>query len=416
MDNTSNTNTNQSAPANFIFHHPNHAWKPDFDQKAEQTSMDAIQRSNNANEARAANPSPVNEFRVDWDALALKFQQNVSTAENPSSGAYRQEQRQQAFQSFRAPLTSAIVSQEERRKRALDRQKTGRQDAMNRRRRNFSTEHQEDDGESDSDEDDNGRETDDSTSVEEAEQFHQSSKRGRSSDDEMDGMEDDQKLQRIDQPAKVGKKKGKRRKFKKHQGYGVMYGESLDEMPHDLLDKWVMMPYPVGKRCIVTTGKGETVARRKNGSVWKRFQSTLPNGSKGRSDRGGAGHCILDCVYDAVHWTFYVLDVMCWKGYSVYNCDTDFRHFWLQTKVESEMDARTGENMFYKFKPLRPMPTTELGAVARGPERSMREQGYDFALDGMLLYHRETGYIEKSTPLVCWVPLKDLPDLELIKQ
>ena len=36
----------------------------------------------------------------------------------------------------------------------------------------------------------------------------------------------------------------------------VMYGESLDEVPHDFYENWVMMPYPTGKRCILTTGKG----------------------------------------------------------------------------------------------------------------------------------------------------------------
>ena len=39
--------------------------------------------------------------------------------------------------------------------------------------------------------------------------------------------------------------------------YGVMYGESMDQVPHDLIDRWVVMPYPVGVRCIITTGKGK---------------------------------------------------------------------------------------------------------------------------------------------------------------
>ena len=68
------------------------------------------------------------------------------------------------------------------------------------------------------------------------------------------------------------------------------------------------------------------------------------------------------------------------------------------------MDTRTTENMFYKFKTLHPLPMTEFTSVSQNPQKYMNEQGYDFKLDGILFYHRETRYIEGSTPLVIWVP------------
>ena len=120
----------------------------------------------------------------------------------------------------------------------------------------------------------------------------------------------------------------------------------------------------------------------------------------------GSEYCILDCVYDAVHWTFYVLDIMCWKGYSVADCDTSFRHFWLHTKFASnEFDAPNGENRFYKFVPLQGIPTTELTSIANNPEDYLSQsQGYTYDIDGLLFYHKQAHYIGGSTPLVCWVP------------
>ena len=94
---------------------------------------------------------------------------------------------------------------------------------MSQRRRKLSSEHQNEDNnddESGSDDDDGGGETDGSTSIEEIEPSHRSTKRGRASDDDgVELMEEDKKLQRIERSAPAGKKKrGKRGKFKKHQG------------------------------------------------------------------------------------------------------------------------------------------------------------------------------------------------------
>jgi snurportin-1 len=102
-----------------------------------------------------------------------------------------------------------------------------------------------------------------------------------------------------------------------------MYSETMESIPQDLLTDWVLMICPKGKRCLVTSGSGETIARSRAGNILARFQSTLPNGS--RTNRT-SDFCILDCVYDAVHWTFYVLDIMCWRGYPIFDCDTNFRY------------------------------------------------------------------------------------------
>ncbi len=39
------------------------------------------------------------------------------------------------------------------------------------------------------------------------------------------------------------------------------------------------------------------------------------------------GHCILDCIFHPHDDTYYVLDMMSWKGYNLYDSATEFR-FW----------------------------------------------------------------------------------------
>ena len=33
-----------------------------------------------------------------------------------------------------------------------------------------------------------------------------------------------------------------------------------------------------------------------------------------------AVYCILDCIYNEAKQTYYILDVMCWRGHPVYDC------------------------------------------------------------------------------------------------
>lgn len=45
-----------------------------------------------------------------------------------------------------------------------------------------------------------------------------------------------------------------------------MYSENLEALPQDLLTEWVLMICPIGKRCLVTSGNGQTVARARSGN------------------------------------------------------------------------------------------------------------------------------------------------------
>jgi snurportin-1 len=73
-----------------------------------------------------------------------------------------------------------------------------------------------------------------------------------------------------------------------------------------------------------------------------------------------ADYCILDCIYHEPTRTYYVLDVMCWRGHPVYDSEvirnhslittvgtllrdivqTEFRFYWARTKL-AEQEAIT---------------------------------------------------------------------------
>ncbi|ESO01462.1 hypothetical protein HELRODRAFT_184737 [Helobdella robusta] len=147
----------------------------------------------------------------------------------------------------------------------------------------------------------------------------------------------------------------------------------------------------------------------------KRFQSTLPNGSRGSRASSNSDYCILDCLYNVEGWTFYVLDILCWKGYSIVDCDTEFRHFWLQTKLDpSELDRPTSVNGFHKFIPLHRLPPTELPSLLGNVNEYVKQVlQREYAVDGLLFYHNAAKYTPGSTPLVCWAPLDQLGNLFL---
>ena len=55
------------------------------------------------------------------------------------------------------------------------------------------------------------------------------------------------------------------------------------------------------------------------------FESVLPAGANAYKGNKTTDYCILDCIYDQTTFTYYVLDLMCWKGHPIYDCDTEFR-------------------------------------------------------------------------------------------
>jgi hypothetical protein len=100
---------------------------------------------------------------------------------------------------------------------------------------------------------------------------------------------------------------------------------------------WLAVPRPRGRSCLVTAGRGVTVARDRNGREIARFHSLLPGGSKERSSAGVG--TIIECVYTPSisangGGIFVVIDVLAWKGLSYYDTGFDFRAFWAKCKFD----------------------------------------------------------------------------------
>jgi snurportin-1 len=121
----------------------------------------------------------------------------------------------------------------------------------------------------------------------------------------------------------------------------LMTHEWVVDVPCDLGgSNWYVIPRPEGQRCLVVAANGKTISRLRNGSVLHRFQSALPNGSTDTRQSRDV-FCILDCIFHKPAKTYFVLDMMCWKGHLLYNCASEFRLFWLHTKLREETNAHT---------------------------------------------------------------------------
>uniref|UniRef100_A0A8B9RAX3 Snurportin-1 n=1 Tax=Astyanax mexicanus TaxID=7994 RepID=A0A8B9RAX3_ASTMX len=143
--------------------------------------------------------------------------------------------------------------------------------------------------------------------------------------------------------------------------------------------------------------QGSTASYTKSGYCVNRFPSLLPGGNRHNSAMG-KDYTILDCIYSEVDRTYYILDVMCWRGHPVYDCPTEFRFYWLQSKAE-EVD---GLSEVAKRNPFRFVNLNSISCSTESIQKALAHD-YSFSVDGLLFYHRETHYTPGSTPLVGWL-------------
>ncbi|DBA86304.1 TPA: hypothetical protein ACH3X2_005543 [Trebouxia sp. C0005] len=177
----------------------------------------------------------------------------------------------------------------------------------------------------------------------------------------------------------------------------LMQPEWLTDMPENLCSEWYVMPRPEGRRCLVISSQQMTISRHRNGSILHRFPSILPNGSRASMAGSGNDFCILDCIFHEPNSTYYIIDMMCWKGYALYDCSAEFRLFWVQGKLA---ECTSGSAQGQARYPFVPVP-----AYTCSPEGL--QQAYStpvpFQRDGLYLLHKEGHYSLSSTPLaVLW--------------
>ncbi|KAF4377840.1 hypothetical protein G4B88_031506 [Cannabis sativa] len=164
-----------------------------------------------------------------------------------------------------------------------------------------------------------------------------------------------------------------------------------DRLPHD----WYVFARPSGKRCFVVASNGTTISRQRNGSVLHHFPSKLPNGSRSRDVSGPAqSYSILDCIFHELDQTYYVIDMLCWRGYSLYDCSSEFRFFWMNSKL-AETGACEPPSHFHKYRfslvPVYSCDHSGFHAAYTGE--------VPYVKDGLLFYNKHAHYQPGNTPL-----------------
>jgi snurportin-1 len=212
------------------------------------------------------------------------------------------------------------------------------------------------------------------------------------------------------------------------------------ELDHHSVVQWMVMPRPEGVRCLVIATGGETVSRKRNGVILHRFASSLPAGSRfvclfviylkfvcsselngviclfRMTNQGKQGACILDCIYQNQTKTYYIIDLMCWKGYDLYDSTTEFRYveftcfsfdffllfflvlhrrrFWIDSKLAeiSSIGSVTPSVNEFRFLALPSAPLTVQSLADVYQPFAASSNRFGFGQDGILFYNKQAQF------------------------
>lgn len=136
----------------------------------------------------------------------------------------------------------------------------------------------------------------------------------------------------------------------------LMSAEWMVDVPSDLAERWYVAARPAGRRCLVVTANGTTKAHWRGSGKPRGFPSSLPNGS--RFAKAGLCSCELDCIWREADQTFFVIDCLVWKDQRLVDCPSEFRLYWLGTKLAESKAAETHSRNPCRFVPLAYAPCT----------------------------------------------------------
>ncbi|RAL53467.1 unnamed protein product [Cuscuta campestris] len=173
----------------------------------------------------------------------------------------------------------------------------------------------------------------------------------------------------------------------------LMLPEWMIDVPDNLSTDWYVFARPAGKRCFVVSSNGTTISRLRNGTLLHRFPSALPSGSR-TNNKSSQSYCILDCVFHELDQTYYVIDMVGWAGFSLYECTAEFRFYWLNTKL-AETGACDAPSTYhrYRFSSVLVYNCDQEGlhSAYTGP--------VPYAKDGLLFINKQAHYQTGNTPL-----------------
>lgn len=176
-----------------------------------------------------------------------------------------------------------------------------------------------------------------------------------------------------------------------------MLSEWLVDVPPDFSENWLMTVCPVGKRSLVVANQRTTLAYSRSGVYLNCFPSLLPGGCK-KTYHASKDYCILDCIYNEASYTYFVLDIMCWRGHPVYNTEREFRYYWLCTKL-SEVE---GTREISRINPYRFMPLDSF-SCSKDSLLEVLSKPWPFQVDGLLFFHKHSHYTTGLSPLTVWL-------------
>ncbi|KAM5569934.1 hypothetical protein ABKV19_017115 [Rosa sericea] len=172
----------------------------------------------------------------------------------------------------------------------------------------------------------------------------------------------------------------------------LMLPEWMIDVPHRLTQDWFVLARSAGERCLVVSYNGTTVSRRRNGTVLHRFPSALPDGCSRTKAQPSCS--ILDCIFHEMDQTYYVIDMLCWRDYSLYDCTAEFRFFWLKSKL-AETRACDPPSYYHRYRfSLVPWYTCDLTAL-----HTAYTGAVPYVKDGLMFYNKHAHYQPGITPL-----------------
>ncbi|KAG5049983.1 hypothetical protein JHK85_011086 [Glycine max] len=171
----------------------------------------------------------------------------------------------------------------------------------------------------------------------------------------------------------------------------LMLPEWMIDIPNNLAQDWFVFARPSGKRCFVVSCNGATISRLRNGAVLHRFPSGLPSGARKKDP----SYSILDCIFHEADQTYYVIDMVCWRGYPLSDCTAEFRFFWLTSKL-AETDAFEPPSHYHKYRfslvPVFNCDSNGLYAAYSAP--------VPYVKDGLLFYNKTVVFSTYAMVLV----------------
>jgi len=197
----------------------------------------------------------------------------------------------------------------------------------------------------------------------------------------------------------------------------LMFSEWLVEIPEDMESEWLVLPIPVGKRSLLVASHSTTNSFSKGGMLLNSFGSQLPNGSSGRRhepqyllfDARHAGETMVDCIFSARFFAYFALDLLMWRDYDVRDCDTEFRMWFLESKLAEIPTSRNQKKSQQNIIRIPCYPCNGEGIRQCFSWQPFPNETLE--LDGLMFYHKKTAYTTGETPLVGWLKPFMVPEV-----